>query len=177
VSTPTWFSLAHPLPRRTDVHERRTSDQPGTESSQPAGEAKEDWEIFVLLAKKLDSRIRLQVTPGIWDDMRSVTPSMFGATNARIDIPGSVHWPCRLRNTRDPDSAPENFYRQTGLGPSWYRVRPPAEVADAQYPFTLMTGRVIFHYHTRTQTDRPRCFTTRYRGLCPDQYRGAKKLG
>jgi formate dehydrogenase major subunit len=32
--------------------------------------------------------------------------------------------------------------------------RPPAEVADSQYPFTLMTGRVIFHYHTRTQTDR-----------------------
>jgi len=27
-------------------------------------------------------------------------------------------------------------------------------VADAQYPFTMMTGRLIFHYHTRTQTDR-----------------------
>ena len=26
--------------------------------------------------------------------------------------------------------------------------RPPAEVADAEYPFTMMTGRLIFHYHT-----------------------------
>jgi len=25
---------------------------------------------------------------------------------------------------------------------------------DLEYPFTLMTGRLIFHYHTRTQTGR-----------------------
>ena len=31
------------------------------------------------------------------------------------------------------------------------------------YPFTLMTGRLIFHYHSRTQTDRAARWTTR----CP----------
>lgn len=31
---------------------------------------------------------------------------------------------------------------------------PPAEVPDADYPFTLSTGRRLYHYHTRTQTGR-----------------------
>ena len=56
--------------------------------------------------------------------------------------------------------------------------RPPAEVADAEYPFTLMTGRVIFHYHTRTQTDR--CAVLHYE--VPESYiqintEDAKQLG
>ena len=56
--------------------------------------------------------------------------------------------------------------------------RPPAEVADAEYPYTLMTGRCIFHYHTRTQTDR--CPTLHYD--VPENYvqintQDAKELG
>ncbi len=31
---------------------------------------------------------------------------------------------------------------------------PPAEVADAEYPLVLSTGRRLAHYHTRTQTGR-----------------------
>ncbi|MDL2280005.1 hypothetical protein LJC15_05035 [Desulfovibrio sp. OttesenSCG-928-G11] len=31
---------------------------------------------------------------------------------------------------------------------------PPAERPDADYPFTLSTGRRLYHYHTRTQTGR-----------------------
>ena len=31
---------------------------------------------------------------------------------------------------------------------------PPAEVPDTEYPFTLSTGRRLYHYHTRTQTGR-----------------------
>ena len=32
--------------------------------------------------------------------------------------------------------------------------KPPAEVADKEYPFVLSTGRRLYHYHTRTQTGR-----------------------
>ena len=31
---------------------------------------------------------------------------------------------------------------------------PPAETPDEQYPFTLTTGRVLFHYHTASMTGR-----------------------
>ncbi|HNI41411.1 MAG: formate dehydrogenase subunit alpha [Methanoregulaceae archaeon] len=123
----------------------------------PPGEAKEDWEIFVLLAKKLGLKgFDFKSPQQIWDDMRSVTPSMFGATNARIDIPGSVHWPCpTVEHPGTPILHKEKFASPDGLGTFFgIEYRPPAEVADAEYPFTLMTGRLIFHYHTRTQTDR-----------------------
>ncbi|MGW4371322.1 molybdopterin oxidoreductase family protein [Nocardia takedensis] len=32
--------------------------------------------------------------------------------------------------------------------------RPPAEVPSAAYPFDLVTGRTIYHFHTRTKTGR-----------------------
>ncbi|HPW10722.1 MAG TPA: molybdopterin-dependent oxidoreductase, partial [Methanoregulaceae archaeon] len=123
----------------------------------PPGEAKEDWEIFVLLAKKLGLKgFDFKSPQEIWDDMRSVTPSMFGATNPRIDKPGSVHWPCPTEeHPGTPILHKEKFASPDGLGTFFgIEYRPPAEVADAEYPFTLMTGRLIFHYHTRTQTDR-----------------------
>jgi ferredoxin-nitrate reductase len=31
---------------------------------------------------------------------------------------------------------------------------PPTEIPDTQYPFMLTTGRVVFHWHTRTKTGR-----------------------
>jgi formate dehydrogenase major subunit len=123
----------------------------------PPGDAKEDWEIFVLLAQKMGLKgFDFKSPQEIWDDMRRVTPSMAGVSYARMEKPESVHWPCP---TEDHPGTPilhrEKFSAADGLGTFFgLEYRPPAEVADAEYPFTLMTGRLIFHYHTRTQTDR-----------------------
>lgn len=123
----------------------------------PPGDAKEDWEIFVLLAKKLGLKgFDFKSPEEIWDDLRRVTPSMAGCSYARLGKPESLHWPCP---TEDHPGTPilhrEKFAAADGLGTFFgLEYRPPAEVADAEYPFTLMTGRLIFHYHTRTQTDR-----------------------
>jgi len=121
------------------------------------GDAKEDWQIFVDLAHKLGLKgFDFNSPEDIWDDMRRVTPSMAGASYARMEKPESVHWPCP---TEDHPGTPilhrEKFSSADGLGHFFgLEHRPPAEVADAEYPFTLMTGRLLFHYHTRTQTDR-----------------------
>jgi formate dehydrogenase major subunit len=123
----------------------------------PPGDAKEDWEIFVLLAKKLGLEgFDFKSPEEIWNDMRRVTPSMTGATYARMEKPESVHWPCPTEeHPGTPILHREKFSSADGLGTFFgIEYRPPAEVADAEYPFTLMTGRLIFHYHTRTQTDR-----------------------
>ena len=32
--------------------------------------------------------------------------------------------------------------------------RDSAEVPDSEYPFILTTGRILYHYHTRTMTGR-----------------------
>jgi formate dehydrogenase major subunit len=121
------------------------------------GDSKEDWEIFVLLAKKLGLKgFDFKSPKDIWDDMRAVTPSMSGCSYERLEKPESLHWPCpTLDHPGTPILHREKFAAADGLGTFFgLEYRPPAEVADAEYPFTLMTGRLIFHYHTRTQTDR-----------------------
>ncbi len=73
-----------------------------------------------------------------------------------MEKPESVHWPCPAEDhPGTPILHREKFSSADGLGHFFgLEHRPPAEVADAEYPFTLMTGRLLFHYHTRTQTDR-----------------------
>jgi formate dehydrogenase (coenzyme F420) alpha subunit len=121
------------------------------------GEAKADYMIFGELAKKMGLKgFDWKDGKDVWDDMRACTPSMFGATFEKMEKPESVHWPCPTEeHPGTPILHKERFAAPDGLGTMFgLEYRPPAEVADAEYPFTLMTGRVIFHYHTRTQTDR-----------------------
>ena len=123
----------------------------------PPGDAKVDWEIFVLLAKKMGiSGFEFNSAEEIWNDMRLVTPSMFGCTYEIMEKPESVHWPCpTIGHPGTPILHKEKFATPDGLGTfAGIDYRPPAEVADEEYKYTLMTGRVIFHYHTRTQTGR-----------------------
>jgi formate dehydrogenase major subunit len=123
----------------------------------PPGDAKADWEIFDMLAKKLGLKgFDFNSAEEIWDDMRKVTPSMYGISYERMEKPESVHWPCpTLEHPGTPILHRERFGSADGLGTFFgLEYRQPAEVADAEYPFTLMTGRLIFHYHSRSQTGR-----------------------
>jgi formate dehydrogenase alpha subunit len=124
---------------------------------EPPGEAREDWEVFVELAKRLNLKgFEFEKAEDVWNDIRRVTPSMAGMSYARLGTPESLHWPCP---TDDHPGTPilhrEKFASADGFGNLFgIEYRPPAELADAEYPFTLMTGRLLFHYHTRTQTGR-----------------------
>ncbi len=121
------------------------------------GESKYDWEIISLLAKKMGLKgFDWKTAKDVWDDMRAVTPGQFGVTYEKMEKPESVHWPCpTIEHPGTPILHIGKFSAADGKGTMFgLEYRPPAEVADAEYPFTMMTGRIIFHYHTRTQTDR-----------------------
>jgi len=121
------------------------------------GESKIDYMVFAELAQKMGlAGFDWKTGKDVWDDMRACTPNMFGVTYEKMEKPESVHWPCpTIEHPGTPILHREKFSAADGLGTFFgLEYRPPAEVADAEYPFTLMTGRVIFHYHTRTQTDR-----------------------
>jgi len=124
---------------------------------EPPGDAREDWQVFVELAKRWNLKgFDFNSPEDIWNDVRRCTPSMAGISYARMEKPESVHWPCPAEDhPGTPILHVGKFAAADGLG-SFFGIeyRPPAEVADSEYPFTLMTGRLIFHYHTRTQTDR-----------------------
>jgi formate dehydrogenase major subunit len=81
---------------------------------------------------------------------------MFGCTYEKLNKPESIHWPCpTIEHQGTPILHIGKFSSADGLGTLFgIEYRAPAEVADGAYPFTLMTGRLIFHYHSRTQTMR-----------------------
>jgi formate dehydrogenase major subunit len=121
------------------------------------GESKLDWEIIGMIAKKMGLKgFDWKTANDVWDDLRACTPNMFGCTYEKMGKPESVHWPCpAVDHPGTPILHIGKFSAADGKGTMFgLEYRPPAEVADAEYPFTLMTGRLIFHYHTRTQTDR-----------------------
>ncbi len=91
----------------------------------------------------------------LWDNEISVlAPQMAGIKYARIEGDG-LQWPVHDENHCGTTVMHKDGCFVCGLGRfipvDW---TPPAEVPDEEYPFTLTTGRRLYHYHTRTQTGR-----------------------
>jgi formate dehydrogenase (NADP+) alpha subunit len=118
----------------------------------PPGEAKADWEVVSLIARKMGSKgFNYTHAADIWTEMVSLTPSMAGISYERLEK-GGLQWPCP---TPDHPGTPilhsKLFTRGKGkFMPLSYR--PGAELPDSEYPLILSTGRSLFHYHTRTMT-------------------------
>ncbi|MCI0478570.1 MAG: molybdopterin-dependent oxidoreductase, partial [Anaerolineales bacterium] len=135
----------------------------------PVGESRTDWEIVSEVARRIGSKFKVQGSENleprtlnswnyasaeeIMNEIASVTPSYAGITYARIDVRG-LQWP--IPNKDHPGTPilhTEKFTRGKGLF-SPVEHQEPAENPDAQFPFTLTTGRILQHYHTRSMTGR-----------------------
>lgn len=107
------------------------------------------------LAANLDAIVRQWIyahPSDIWDEMRSVTPEFYGITYERLDQEGGIHWPCpALDHPGSPFLFSEEFPRGKGLFIS-APYSETSELTDAEYPFTLNTGRVLYHWHGGTMT-------------------------
>jgi formate dehydrogenase major subunit len=116
------------------------------------GQARSQWWMLQEISKRLGRDIGFTSAQAIWEDMRSSATSYAGITWERIDSIG-LQWPVpTLEHPGTPFlHVSGKFTRGKGLfhDLAW---RPPAEVADANYPFVLSTGRRLWHYHSGTQT-------------------------
>ena len=120
----------------------------------PVGESKPDWEIIMELMNRMGCNKTYACPSEICDEIASVTPSYAGIDYKRLDDAGNLQWPCP---TKDHPGTPylhkDKFSRGRGLfKPSPYT--PADEQPDDKYPLMLTTGRVLYHYHTRTMTKR-----------------------
>ncbi len=86
--------------------------------------------------------------------MRQVTPDFYGITYERLEREGGVHWPCpALDHPGTPYLFEDDFPR--GRGKFWsLEYGTESELPDADYPYHLTTGRVLFHWHGGTMTRR-----------------------
>jgi formate dehydrogenase alpha subunit len=129
----------------------------------PPGLARPDWWITSELAKRIARRLGLACldqfawpdAAAIFDEMAHLTPFLAGISHARLDREGGLQWPCP-----SPDHPGTRFlYGESfPLGKARFvpalQIVEAAELPDADYPFVLNTGRLLYHWHGGTLTRR-----------------------
>lgn len=123
---------------------------------EPPGEAREDWWIIKEISKRMGYEMDFGSASEIFDEMRQLMPIYRGITYERIEVQG-IPWPCPDENQPGTPYLHKDgaFRRKNGIG-KFHPVehQDPPELPDDEYPFYLSTGRVGFHWHTRTMTKR-----------------------
>lgn len=124
---------------------------------EPKGDVKTDWDIICKVSTAMGYPMSYNSTKEIWDEMRGLTPSFFGATYEKIEKLGCVQWPCTSESDEDKGSMflhkDGDFSTNNGRGKLFATEwRPPYEIEDNEYPFSLSTVREVGHYSVRTMT-------------------------
>ena len=122
---------------------------------EPVGNSKPDWEIIQLLAHEMEAPgFDFSSPEEIMAEIAELAPIYGGVNYDRLKNSAVLHWPCFDEDhPGTPYLHKDKFSR--GLGKFHYiDYKPPAESADKDYPLTLTTGRIMFHFHTGTMSRR-----------------------
>jgi len=130
--------------------------QLGRQALEPPGEAHQDLTIIIAMAKELGLDWKYTHPRDVFNEMRQAMPSIAGITWERLEAEHAVTYPCEHEG--DPGERvvfTESFPTPTG------RARIVAaqlitanETPDSEYPFVLITGRQLEHWHTGSMTRR-----------------------
>jgi formate dehydrogenase major subunit len=130
--------------------------QLGRAAIAPPGEARQDLWIVQEMARRLGLDWNYAGPREVFEEMRRAMPSISGISWERLEREGAVTYPCRdAADPGQPVIFTERFPTAGGRGrfvPAQFR--PAAELPDADYPFVLITGRVLEHWHTGAMTRR-----------------------
>ncbi len=133
---------------------------------EPPGEAKSDFDIFLMLAKELG--VTDQIYPGwkepkdAFEEWKKISRGRLcdysGLTYELLEKHGGIQWPFSVDSPRNPEEnarlyADGVFQTEDGRAKLWVvENNAPPESPDEDYPFMLNTGRTVEHWHTRTKT-------------------------
>jgi len=129
---------------------------------EPLGDARPDWQIICQLGERMATPGN-KATYGGWSydspaevmaEIAALTPIYGGASFERLEAEGGLQWPVPTpEHPGTPYLHKGRFSR--GLGHfTAVEFKEPAEAPDEEYPLTLTTGRIMFHYHTGSLTRR-----------------------
>ncbi len=130
--------------------------QIGRKAIEPPGEAKPDLWIIQELARRLGLEWNYRGPADVFNEMRRAMNSIAGITWDRLEAEGCVTYPCEQEgDPGQPVVFVENFPTATGRAkfvPA--DIIPAAERPDREFPFVLITGRQLEHWHTGAMTRR-----------------------
>lgn len=118
---------------------------------EPIGDSKPDWIILQELMTLLGYPQNFSHPSEIMDEIASVTPIYSGISYDRIDNIG-LQWPVNGKDHPGTKFLHKGHFSR-GLGlftPVDYIGA--KELPDKDFPLTLTTGRVLYHFHTKTMT-------------------------
>ena len=116
----------------------------------PIGESRPDGEIIMDLSNRLGYPMHYMHPSEILAEMASLAPIYAGVSYERLENRG-LQWPVPHKEHPGTRFLHENGRFTCGFG-KFHAVehQPPAEEPDAEYPFLLSTGRILYHYNMTT---------------------------
>jgi formate dehydrogenase major subunit len=130
--------------------------QLGNQAVNPPGDAKQDLWIIQEIARGLGLDWNYKHPKEVFTEMTKCMPSIQGITWERLEESHSITYPCDDSN--DPGQPVifiDGFPTESGKAKF---VKSPlinaAELPDEAYPFVLITGRQLEHWHTGSMTRR-----------------------
>jgi formate dehydrogenase major subunit len=130
--------------------------QMGRQALDAPGQARQDLWIIQQIAARMGLDWQYDSVADVFEEMRSCMPSIGGMRWERLEREQSITYPCE--NEGDPGHPvvfTENFPTDSGKArfvPA--DIIPANERPDAEYPYVLITGRQLEHWHTGSMTRR-----------------------
>ncbi len=118
--------------------------------------AKYDWKIVCEVSKAMGYQMHYRNSAEIMDEIAELTPSYAGIHHNRLEKQG-LQWPCPADDHPGTKFLHKDghFKRPSGRGLiSPVEYKPAKELPDAEYPFFLTTGRILYHYHSGNESRR-----------------------
>ena len=130
-------------------------------TAEPPGSARQDWEITQELAGRLGYDWGYDHPREVMQEISDLTPIYGGVSYDRLEEGGEhgLQWPCW---DEDHPGTPYLYDYEDGefnFDDGMARFVPadgghPGELPDEEYPLTLTSGRVLYHWHTGQITRR-----------------------
>lgn len=118
------------------------------------GEAKEDWQILMLVAQRMGFNLGAYAGSGdIFAEIAQAAPMLAGISYERLEQQG-IQWPCA---TIDSPGTPTLFLERFNTESGKARIHPveyapQSEQTSKEFPFILNSGRILYQYHSSTMS-------------------------